>query len=174
MLSESRVNCDQPETAYQALGKAMHKVVVIQVRSTESWLSRGLEGYGGNGENLEYGPDSDVERVLGARVVEVKDGQIVFWVLSTSVRNTLGFEVSYLQGALAAVVVLESSDRETIHSATELLRAICKLFSIPVMLVVGGRVSEGAIGLGSSREFASLASKVVSFAQIGRAAIQAS
>jgi len=174
MLSESRVNYDPPRTAYEASGGAMHKVVVIEVRSTCSWGVRGPGGREVYVENLERGLDSDAGQVLGARVVELKEEQIVFWVLSASVRNVLGFEVSYLQGAVAAVVVLESSDRETIHSATELLRAICKSFSIPVMLVVGGRVGEGGIGLGSTREFANLASKVVNFAQIGRAAIQAS
>nr|MDO8100565.1 hypothetical protein [Candidatus Njordarchaeota archaeon] len=173
MLSEPIVNYGPPRT-YEGSGKTVHKVVVIQVRSTDRWEVRRLEDHREFGENVERDSDGYVEGVLGARVVQIKEGQVVFWVLSTSVRNVLGFEVSYLQGAVAAVVVLESSDRETIHNATELLRAICKLFSIPVMLVVGGSVSKGAISLGSTHEFASLASKVVSFAQIGRAAIRAS
>jgi hypothetical protein len=173
MLSEPMVNYDPPRT-YEGSGKALHKVVVIQVRSVDRWDPVTQERQRGHEENMEGGYDSAVEGVLGSRVVEIEEGQIVFWVLSTSVRNTLGFEVSYLQGAVAAIVVLESSDRETIHNATELLRAICKLFSMPAMLVVGGRVSDGAIGFGSSREFANLASKVVDFAQIGRAEIHAS
>jgi hypothetical protein len=173
MLSEPIVNSD-PSQTYDGSGKAVHKVVVIQVRSYNSWDAGSLDEQKEPRENTEVGFDSDAEGVLGAKVVEINEGQIVFWVLSTSVRNTLGFEVSYLQGAVAAVVVLESSDRETIHGATELLRAICKLFSMPVMLIVGGRVSEGAIGLGSSHDFANLASKVVSFAQISRAESQAS
>ena len=173
MLSEPIVNYDPPRT-YEGSGKAVHKVVVIQVRSVDRWNPATPEAHIGPEENVEYDSDGDVVGVMGSKVVEIKEGQVVFWVLSTSVKNTLGFEVSYLQGAVAAVVVLESSDPETIHNSTELLRAICKLFSMPVMLIVGGRVSEGAIGLGSSREFANLASKVVDFAQIGRAEIQSS
>ena len=173
MLSEPIVDYD-PSRTYGGSGKAVHKVVVIQVRNHEKWNLGNLEGHIELGKNLGCDLDCDVERVTRLKVVETKEGQVVFWVFSTSVSNMLGFEVSYLQGAVAAVVVLESSDRETIHNATELLRAICKLFSMPAMLVVGGNVNEGAIGLGSSHEFANLASKVVSFAQIGRAEIRAS
>jgi len=168
-------NYEPAGNASEASVKVLNKVVVIQVRSAPGTLGiRGVEDRRDSGENLEHGSSGDLGRVLGARIVKAKDGWIVFWVLSTSARNALGFEASYLQGASAAVVVLESSDRRTVHSSTELLRAICKLFSIPVMLVVGGNVNEGMMGIGSTREFANLASKVVSFARIGSATVHAS
>jgi hypothetical protein len=173
MLSEPIVNYD-PSRTYGGSGKAVHKVVVIQVTNCEKWNVGNLEGHIELGENVERDFNCDVERVTRLKVVETKEGQVIFWVLSTSVSNMSSFDVRYLQGAVAAVVVLESSDRETIHNATELLRVVCKSFSMPAMLVVGGRVSKGAIDLGSSREFANLAAKVVSFAQVGRPDMRAS
>nr|MDO8132822.1 hypothetical protein [Candidatus Njordarchaeum guaymaensis] len=172
-MSESTVDRNTPRT-YESSGKTMHKVVVIKVRRTGSWGVGHLESCEERREYLEGDLDSEVGRVLGSRIVDIKEGLVVFWILSMGNRNTLGFEASYLQGAVAAVVVLESSDRETVHGATELLRTICKSFSIPVMLVVGGKVSEGPIGFGLTPEFASIASKVVSFAQVGRQIIRGS
>jgi hypothetical protein len=111
--------------------------------------------------------------VLGSRVVDLKDGRVVFWFIKRCAGKCVGFEFSFLQGAMAAIVVLELSDHETIQATTELLRDICKAFSIPVMLVVGGRISEDLVGLESPSGLAEMASRVITFSHAGRKALQA-
>ncbi|WXG46595.1 MAG: hypothetical protein WED05_08065 [Candidatus Atabeyarchaeum deiterrae] len=173
-VSDKVVENNPPIGGDNASSRTVRKVVVIQVKSRGGYERASLQ------ENREYerpGTDSfdrGEGHVVGTRVVDLNDGRVAFWILSKSPGKNLGFEVSFLQGATAAIVMLELSDWETIQSASELLRSICKEFSIPVMLVVGGRVGDDAIGLGSPVELARTASKVITYAHVGRKVISAS
>jgi hypothetical protein len=153
--------------------KTVRKVVVIQVKG-KSYLDPKRLDY--NRETRDASTD-DLERtegsVLGSRVVDLKDGRVVFWFIKRYACKSIGFEFSFLQGAIAAIVVLELSDHETIQATTELLRDICKVFSIPVMLVVGGRINEDLVGLESPSGLAEMASRVISFSHAGKKALQA-
>jgi hypothetical protein len=75
---------------------------------------------------------------------------------------------------VAAVVVLERSDRETIQGCADLLRGICKSFSIPIMIVVGGGTGEDALGLESPLELVRMASKITGFARVDQGTFRAS
>jgi hypothetical protein len=151
--------------------RAVRKVVVIQVKrrlwSEASSMVDPLRY--DDGENFDFGRSSG--QVLGTKIVDMKDGRVVFWFLKRSAGKNLGFEFSFLQGAAAAVVLLELSDRETIHMTKELLRDICKVFPIPVMLVVGGAMQEDLAGPGSSTGLEEIASRIVSFVHEGRSTV---
>ncbi|WXG44018.1 MAG: hypothetical protein WED04_08305 [Promethearchaeati archaeon SRVP18_Atabeyarchaeia-1] len=148
--------------------RELRKVVVIQVKGRT----------GSRFKNFEVGsayPGDEVGdlcksagQVLGTRVVDLKDGRVVFWFLKKTGGKNLGFEFSFLQGAAAAIVLLELTDRETIQATKELLREICKVFSIPVMLVVGENTGEDLMGSLAPMGLGEIASKVVSFTLSGR------
>jgi hypothetical protein len=172
-LPERVVDGNSPAREEGLSSKAVRKVVVIQVKS-KHYLDPGR--FDNRGE-IRNGGSDDSERnagqVLGSRVVDLKDGRVVFWFIKRCASRCIDFEFSFLQGATAAVVVLELSDHETIQATTELLRDICKVFSIPVMVVVGGRISDDLVGLESASGLAEMASRVISFSHAGKKALQA-
>jgi hypothetical protein len=157
----------------EGTSKSLRKVVVIQVKSKGYSPPRRFYNRGETRDTDEYDEEKRVDRVLGSRVVDLTDGRVVFWFIERSVGSSLGSEFSFLQGATAAIVVLELSDHRTIQATTELLRDICKLFSIPVMLVVGGKISDGLIGLESPHGFAEMASRVITFSHVSKKTLQA-
>lgn len=158
---------------YEGPSKSLRKVVVIQVKSRGYSPPRRIYDRGENRKLEEYDVDKVVDQVLGSKVVDLTDGRVVFWFIKRCVGKCLGFEFSFLQGATAAIVVLELSDHRTIQATTELLRDICRVFSIPVMLVVGGKMSDDLIGLESQSGFVDMASRVINFSHAGRKTLQA-
>jgi hypothetical protein len=133
----------------------------------KSRLASGFCTYLGNeahGESDSSHLEVNKGQVLGSKTVDLKHGRVIFWFLKRIAGKNIDFEFSFLQGAAAAVVVLELSDRETIHMTKELLRDICKLFSIPVMLVVGGTMQDDLVAQGSPTSLEEIALRVVSFA----------
>ena len=143
--------------------REVRKVVVIQVKSRFGSESGTYEGNGAYGENDFSGIGRSRGQVLGSKIVDLKHGRVVFWFLKRIAGKSLGFEFSFLQGAAAAIVLLELSDRETIHMTKDLMRDICKVFAIPVMMVVGGTMGEDFIGPGEPVRLGEIASRVVGF-----------
>lgn len=167
------VGGNSPERDEESSSKPVRKVVVIQVKG-KRYSSPGRFNDRGEARNVEeYDMEKSVDQVLGSKVIDLRDGRVVFWFIKRSVEKCLDFEFSFLQGAAAAIVVLELSDHQTIQATTELLRDICKVFSIPVMLVVGGKISDDLIGLESQSGFAEMASRVITFSHVGKKALQA-
>jgi hypothetical protein len=123
------------------------------------------------GARLEYegltvnGLDEDEGYVIGTQVFGLEDNSFVFWILRKNSCGSLGFETFFLQGATAAIVMLELSDRETIRSSSELLREMCKEFSIPMFLVVSVKIGAGVVNLDSFVELGKTASKVIAHGQ---------
>jgi hypothetical protein len=153
--------------------KTLRKVVVIQVKS-KGYTPPGRFYNRGETKNIEENDaEKGVDRVLGSKVVDLTEGRVVFWFIKRSISKCLGFESSFLQGAAAAIVVLELSDHQTIQATSELLRDICKVFTIPVMLVVGGKINDDLIGLESESGFEEIASRVITFSNAGKKTLQA-
>jgi hypothetical protein len=143
--------------------REVRKVVVIQVKRRTWFESKSILDGGVYSDDGINDGGRNTGHVLGTKVVDLKDGRVVFWLIKRTAGKNLGFEYSYLQGAAAAIVFLDLSDRETIQVTKELLRDICKVFSIPVMLVVGGTMGENSIDSESPVGLGELASKVISF-----------
>jgi hypothetical protein len=145
--------------------KTFRKVVAIFVKSrtgrNDTVNGCGLECDGLTPREL----DGDVDHVIATEVVDLEDFHVIFWILSKTPTRNLGFEAFFLQGAAAAIVMLELSNREAIRSSVELLRNVCKEFPIPVMLVVGDRIAYDDIGFDSFVELAKVTSKVVAQSQ---------
>jgi hypothetical protein len=161
-------NCSERDEG----SKSLRKVVVIQIKSVGYSPPGPIYSRGEFRKIEEYDEEKCVDRVLGSRVIDLADARVVFWFIKRSVGSSLGFEFSFLQGATAAIVVLELSDHQTIQATTELLKDICKVFSIPVMLVVGGKISDDLIGLESPVGLAEMASRVITFSQAGQRILQ--
>jgi hypothetical protein len=148
-----------------APSKTVRKVVAICVKSKTEYC------HPNRGARREYEGltvnrlDGDEGHVIGTQVVDLEDNSFFFWILSKTSCRSLGFETFFLQGATAAIVVLELSDWETIRSSSELLRKMCKEFSIPVFLLVGAKVGADAVSLNSFVQLGKTALKVISHAQ---------
>jgi hypothetical protein len=147
------------------LSKTVRKVVAIFIKSQteENDSTRGEEQ--GTDRLTINGCSGNGDRVMGTEVVELENSRVVFWILSKTLSGSLGFELSFLQGAAIAVVMMELSDWKTIRSSAELLRNICREFSIPVMLVVGGKIAYDNVGSDLFVELAKTVSRVASCPQ---------
>jgi hypothetical protein len=174
-VSEKLVDSGPPLGSIKRLPREVRKVVVIQVKRRFGSEYSAYERNGAYGENDVSDLDRNMGQVLGNKIMDLKHGRVVFWFLKRMAGKNLGFESSFLRGAAAAIVLLELSDRETIHMTKELMRDICKLFSIPVMMVVGGTMGEEFNGQAEPTRLGEIASRVVGFTDdVSKTAVPAS
>jgi hypothetical protein len=142
------------------VAKTIRKIVVIHFESTagychsNSGVKRESEGLACNGFDMDEGCE------IETRVVDLEDESFIFWIFNESPCRSFGFEMSFLQDAMAAIVMMKPSDSETIRSSSELLRNICMEFSIPAFLIVERNTDSGACDLNLFLELGKLLQKL--------------